>query len=358
MSYRVNPEPEILRSIWVDADKSHRGHSIFQTYEWQSPWQRHFGGEFPIINIVDAGTKSIVPLCVNVHRRFGMDIRYLQFSGMPLSDYGGIVGFSSSAQSLVDFLKEDVSRWDALELERLSLSMPLERMSNSLEGAGFHVSIRFWGNHYPISLTGDFGDYTRSLSKKMRDDLKRLERRLEKKGDVTFHVAANWNDAESICEKCVTFHRRRWTSSRSESLFDSELNLSLFKEIWRETWRARRLHASALRSDGEIVAAHVGFIYNSMFHYNFPTFDMDHANASPGKVLLYKLIEWASRNEIGVFDLGYGDLPYKRWFGGRMTKLVTLTATNKRLASSLIRMKRGISEGLSRFRKHDGQETA
>ena len=70
------------------------------------------------------------------------------------------------------------------------------------------------------------------------------------------------------------------------------------------------LDFTSLTLDGRMLAAHFGFIASDRLYYFTPTYDIEFAKYSPGKVLLNWLIERAFEKKI-IFDFQNDMEPYK-----------------------------------------------
>jgi hypothetical protein len=69
------------------------------------------------------------------------------------------------------------------------------------------------------------------------------------------------------------------------------------------------------------VCISVAYHYHNFFFYYITSYDTDYAKFSPGTIMLYKQLEWCIDNKYRYFDLGYGDLEYKKWWSNHIYKL-------------------------------------
>lgn len=79
---------------------------------------------------------------------------------------------------------------------------------------------------------------------------------------------------------------------------------------------------SVLKINKEIVSASLGFLTNNRFYYYIPTLFTDKYNKySPGKILISELIKWSIENKVKIFDFGFGEENYKKYWSNRSENL-------------------------------------
>lgn len=76
-----------------------------------------------------------------------------------------------------------------------------------------------------------------------------------------------------------------------------------------------RLVLSRLEAGESVLAEHLGIQYNDVLSYWFPVYDAEARNVSPGRLVLWYIIQHASEDGIGLIDYGEGDAQYKQQFG-------------------------------------------
>jgi len=76
-----------------------------------------------------------------------------------------------------------------------------------------------------------------------------------------------------------------------------------------------RLVLSRLEAGESVLAEHLGIQYNDVLSYWFPVYDPEARSVSPGRLVLWYIIQHASEDGIGLIDYGEGDAQYKRQFG-------------------------------------------
>jgi CelD/BcsL family acetyltransferase involved in cellulose biosynthesis len=76
-----------------------------------------------------------------------------------------------------------------------------------------------------------------------------------------------------------------------------------------------RLVLSRLEAGDHVLAEHLGIQYDDVLSYWFPVYDPEARAVSPGRLVLWHIIQHASEDGIGLIDYGEGDAQYKQQFG-------------------------------------------
>ena len=96
-----------------------------------------------------------------------------------------------------------------------------------------------------------------------------------------------------------------------------------------------RFVVTELRAGDHVLARHMGLQHHDVLSYWFPVYDREARNVSPGRLLLWHIIQSAAEHNIATIDYGEGDAPYKRelstgslvygradWFRGNLPAMV------------------------------------
>jgi len=62
------------------------------------------------------------------------------------------------------------------------------------------------------------------------------------------------------------------------------------------------------------ISISVNYHYKRIFFYYITAYDTNYSKFSLGNVMLYKQLEWSFSNNYRFFEMGWGDLDYKRWW--------------------------------------------
>jgi hypothetical protein len=118
------------------------------------------------------------------------------------------------------------------------------------------------------------------------------------------------------------------------SLFEEARSRRFFERVCAPLLESNILRFSILRWRDETLAYHLGFLYDGVYTWYLPSFNVDFSRYSPGEVLLRKLLEDALESRVREFDFTLGDSPHKERFANlkRRNSCVEI-ASNARAAS-------------------------
>ena len=66
------------------------------------------------------------------------------------------------------------------------------------------------------------------------------------------------------------------------------------------------------------ISISVCYHYGRLIFYYITSYDISYSKFSPGILTMYRQLEWSISNNYKVFDMGHGDLEYKRWWSNRI----------------------------------------
>ena len=156
-----------------------------------------------------------------------------------------------------------------------------------------------------------FNDYTATLKKKRRYKVTKVIN--------DDHLELVKCESELDFESFAKMHIEQWASKGDPSVLCDTKWLAFYKEAYLSGLLS--LH-KLMKNDGEVLAYHLGFILDNVYHYLMPTYSSNSTIESPGFALLVKLIEFNFENQsIRCFSLGSGDYSYKRWLSNNSRPL-------------------------------------
>ncbi|RCS40707.1 GNAT family N-acetyltransferase [Bremerella cremea] len=188
-------EPEDLshvRGNWQRLWEATKDATFFQTLEWLLIYWKHFREDKKLrvlLVLEDERLVGVVPLVVvNEPTRLGK-VRVLTY---PLSDWGShfSVLAAEPRQTLyraLRHLQETPRDWDMLDFRWLD-EEDLEHhlTAGAMQDAGYTAHEGIWDETTLIDFEGNWDDYLRSRSPKLRSDIRRNLRRYEKTQRINF----------------------------------------------------------------------------------------------------------------------------------------------------------------------------
>jgi CelD/BcsL family acetyltransferase involved in cellulose biosynthesis len=192
-------------------------------------------------------------------------------------------------------------------------------LASGLQEAGWAVQARTHEITAVLELPDTFDDYLVAIGKKERHEMRRKRRRYESMvGPLAHetHHGTGW-----AFEEFVRLHRM---AEGEKGRFLTEERLEFFRCLAElEGWRL-----DLLRTPADSAAAVVfGYSDPSGYYLYNSDYDPALADASPGVVLLGRMIELAITEDAPRFDFLKGDETYKFRLGARPRPLIEIVAT-------------------------------
>jgi CelD/BcsL family acetyltransferase involved in cellulose biosynthesis len=231
--------------------------------------------------------------------------------GTSQSDVGGFIyrtGDSEVVDSIIDYLSENQSEWDILEVKEF-LQSSLEYSAMKQKFLHNHSSMTDEiKQHYYIPLEGTGESYQKSLPKKFRYNLGRAVRLAEEIGPVECkHYTGEYLDRDVI-QTIVQINR----FSHYPRLYNLPIEQTFLNTLAQQMSHSHWFGVYLLFVNKQPVAYEYGFHYNGRFEDWRAGFDTRLAsNISIGKALAMMVIQACYGRQIREIDFLRGDEPYK-----------------------------------------------
>ncbi len=131
-----------------------------------------------------------------------------------------------------------------------------------------------------------------------------LDKHLDEPAVFTHH-----SDDPAHLEQCI-----EWKSAQYLASGYVDIMARGAATLFRELATRDALVVSTLTSGDELVAAHLGALYEGEFYYWLPAYDAQYSKYSPGSVLLEEMIRASHARGDVVFDFLEGNEPYKYFY--------------------------------------------
>lgn len=263
--------------------------------------ERATGRAFVAVLHADATIQAFLPFQFRSawHRR----IRLAERIGGELSDNAGIVAWP-------DF------RIDAASLLRLCGLASLN-LSHIMDGQhSFGLDAEWSEISYVTDLNNGPEGYFADLLARNRDFFRDTERRQRKA--VKAYGALALRDTDPITTgaiaNVVEAKRQQYQRTQVNDAFEAPEHLRLIEALKDSPTRECKLVLATLEASGRVLAQHLGLQHNGVLSWWFPAYDASASGISPGRLLLWHMIQHATDSGIRLIDYGAGDAQYKRQF--------------------------------------------
>ncbi|MBX3124189.1 MAG: GNAT family N-acetyltransferase, partial [Nitrospira sp.] len=148
-------------------------------------------------------------------------------------------------------------------------------------------------------------------------------------------------------ESVITLHQRRWSSRPGGGVFANEQARRFHRDIVRVLSERGRVRIDLLLLDDRAIAGVYGVLYQGVYYFYLPGFDPDILpKASPGLLLLHRVIEQALGDGAQMVDLLQGSQPYKLEWSTGLRRLVTSRYYNCSASAAAVTLVDGAKQAL------------
>lgn len=315
----VAESPEEIESSWLAFEREAVSH-VFQTFAWTRSWCRTVGavsGVLPrILTGRDGSGRLLFILPMGIRKTFGA--RVAGWLGGKQADYHGGLFDRRTLESLANepaiftaFLAcvlAALGEVDLLHLVRQpamleGIANPFLALPSCLNANGAHATL----------LTPDWERYyeTRRSSGWRRTDRKK-ERELAARGTVDLLVADNEPAADRLLTTLMEQKRQGLARLGVPDMFAAEGVAEFYRDLARSSLDGGPVELAALTCGGDVAAASYGLRHRGTYYYVLHSYDLgDFAGLSPGRQLMYRLMQREFEMGSTLFDFTIGDEDYK-----------------------------------------------
>jgi CelD/BcsL family acetyltransferase involved in cellulose biosynthesis len=288
----------VLCPEWLDLQNDSDTATPFQTWEWVTTWHRHFGGR-PVILTIRREDRLIglFPLVRKTHAW-----TTLRPMGTGPSDY------------LHPLMRTGVEHdvWDAISSwlfdGRPASVVDLHQFSERQDLIPEDEQTVANATCLVVDLPDSYEAYLQRLSKSLRYDVRKLDKKLFQEGNARIYEPDDLADGLDIL---FEQHRKRWRSRGLPGAFAGRMER--FHRDWAALARQREwLRLRVLEIDGKPIGAIYAMTFNGVCYYYQAGFDPAYSSLSPGSLLVAHTIREAIEEGVKQFDFCRGDEPYKR----------------------------------------------
>jgi CelD/BcsL family acetyltransferase involved in cellulose biosynthesis len=144
-----------------------------------------------------------------------------------------------------------------------------------------------------------------------RTDRNKLKK-LGELGEVSFVTARSPAQRDDILAALFSQKAKGLARAGVSDMFAPPGVRSFYASLAERAWPDGPTHLCALYCGEQIVAANLGVVRGDTYYYVLHAYDVDNlASLSPGRQLMYEIMQWSIANGIDRFDFTIGDEAYK-----------------------------------------------
>jgi CelD/BcsL family acetyltransferase involved in cellulose biosynthesis len=324
-----------LKPIWDRMLRNSPNDMFYLSHEWLRLWWNHFGQDKePLILLVWDSDEPIAaaPLFIADEKIFGLrckTIRWIGGSHALRSDFLLTTRPEESLIAILDHLMDIRGEWDLIRMDDLpidSITLPLLSKVLGEMRALYDLMPGAFSPYLPI--VGSWEEYWRSRSKSLRKNMRSKLNRVSKVYHLCYSCHQGGDDVDWLMEKVFEIESKSWKYKSGTSILSDPKEMELFLNLARLADRKGWLHLSILELDGHPAAYSFDIIYKDVIIGLKASFDQGFAKFSPGKLILYHLINLAFEKRITEVDFGGQAEEYKMQWTDRIREHRNVTIFN------------------------------
>ena len=298
--------------------------SPFLTHQWFDAWWKNFGQDsmLEIVFFRDSSDSlaGVAPMMVR------NDV--LQFlASQEVTDYCDFFSLRNERDEFYDNLWDHFRRncSEYLRFEFINVpgfSPTISGLRDQADKSGMIFEARESEVTPNLILPGSYEEYTKSLGRKNRHELRRKIRKLDALESIRVEQITGTEDIRPAIEEFISLHKK---SSRAKQKFwekhgMSDFFVGLADLFSSENW----VHLNMLYTEDKLIAALMNLSYGKkLFFYNI-AYDREYSAYSPGFFLFDRSIRQAIASKIKRVDFLRGREKYKYFFGAKDSKIYNL----------------------------------
>lgn len=309
-----------LRETWDEILRIHGAHEPFLCHDWFRIWLKHFLGDanlFIIILYRDKDPVLIAPLIRKKERyKRVASVRKIELIGNIHSPVKNVFfgetdscERAASLRHLFNFFTTEFKNWDIIELDSIPEEIiPSDIMISSVTKSDRSLrKYNCFNDWYLDGISYSSQEYFDRLPKKIRDELKRRQKRINEIGNVSFEIGFKDEQFSRYVDQYNSVRERSWKSPESDKAFLYDVRKMVNSKGW--------LRSAFLYVDSVPIAAQIRYVANGTGYFMEALHDKRYDKYGPGNLLRLKVIEHLiDSDQVSVIDQLRGNEPYKEYW--------------------------------------------
>lgn len=190
----------------------------------------------------------------------------------------------------------------------------------------------------------------------VRDTERRMRKAASSYGELRF--TRHERIPADLIAHLVAQKRQQYQRTQTGDVFARGVNLRLIDAMNEMSAPDCRLVMSRLEAGDRVLAQHIGPQYHDVLSHWFPVYDPEARNVSPGRLLLWQMIQRAGEDGIRLIDYGEGDALYKREFSTGVARYGVVAWSTGDIRSVVARTYQGLEWRVRMLRRRLQNQTA
>jgi len=163
----------------------------------------------------------------------------------------------------------------------------------ALQQAGIAVDVKDRYLSGRVRLAGDWSTYQSKLSRKMRSQMKRKEKKLAQQGEVDFRYNERHtkDEVDRVMDLIFQVEDHGWKGRGGSSILQVDGIADLYRAVAHELAAKDRLRTITLHVGGRPVAGGLGYAVKNVLTLHKIGYEEEFADFKPGMIMIHRLIE-------------------------------------------------------------------
>lgn len=318
-----------LEEEWKSLLRWSSTNTVFQTWEWNHIWWKHFGpsGGLLLLTARNSGGQlvGIAPFFQYSDEDHRKCIQFI--GGTDLSDYlDFIVGEGEEVpfySAVARFLVSHQDVWEVLDLHCLPAdSSTLTTFRESCQDTWIRGSLSVEDVCPRAQLPGSWGEFLSAMRQKDRHEITRKINKIQREAVDLGYRATTSEEFDEDIESFLELHRK---SDSAKLAFMDAKREAFFRDMAWTVFQAGWLELSFIQANRKGLACLLNFRYGDTVYVYNSGYDPEFSHWSPGWVLISHSIQNAIGGGVKNYDFLRGNEPYKYRFGAKDSEIYRYT---------------------------------
>ncbi len=309
-----------LGSEWVNLRRESSATSPFMTWAWVEAWLETVGVDVDLQVVTardpDSGRLiGIAPFYVAEARHARVRQRELRMigSGVAAPDHLDLIVHHESSPDVAEAMWNAVNssrRWHQINLDGIVVDGHLSRVSiRRRDDEATAIPCPY------LPLLGGWDVVESRFESRLRKNLARYGRALERDAEVTEWMVTDPMDLDDTFDHLVRFHQAIRTANGDRGVFADPDMLRFLRAAAGRLLQAGRLRLWRLDADGTAIAVIMCIRSGDSVAFYTTGYDPEWSKYGPGRRIMARAIRGAIDEGATEFDFLRGDEPYKHQWG-------------------------------------------
>lgn len=266
--------------------------NVFQSFEYLWQWWKYYGiwNELRVF-VIRRGeiVLGIVPMMLEHFSIYGSIVRKLLFIAAPMEMSRPKLIFGNNDTECMPaffaYLEKHQDDWDIVDIDEQPTGAQLDAIGRELSLRNYLVaSSETICPH--INMDGvSWASFKSSISRKMRSNINRLQRRLGDLGEVSVRCENHWPALDDALNQYCDIESRSWKAMNSLDIASDRASTFFYRGLARRFGEHSGFELRVLECDSQPIAATFGILDRGVFQSIKIAHDRKYDKYSPGTVL-------------------------------------------------------------------------